>query len=599
MEPTTQHAVELYRAGKIEQALSVLEAVLAVSPQDWMARNTRGVVLCRLGRAGEAVSIFTRLLTIDPTFAEGWFNLALAHRALGDTTIAAGHLLKAVRFQPTQSLFSAELGSLFHGQGLLGAAADHLRRVILLHPDQASGYLNAAVSVMSDAWYSDAETLLRRGLHLDPQNADMAMRLGQVLLSRGRSVEAKALLQPRAQRLPDHREITQSLERAQLSTELSVDANRTDGAPDGIVVRGPFSVLSGYGDLAQRFVRQMAGQGAALRLLGLTGAESWRPSEGNADAPIRPRAALSFLTPLLVEPISGVPTVNYTMFEGTHIPESWTRANAAHDLVVVPTESSRQAWLEAGHPDERLRVCPPGIHVHPGDEADPPRNILAPNRRPIADYRVRILNISDFIARKNIDGLLRVWLRATNASDDAILILKLGKGGPTLKQEFAHLLQQTAQVVGRRFEEAAPIAALMGRYDEAGISTLYQLATHYWSMSHGEGWDLPMTRAGAKGLGLIAPRNSAYTAYLNDKIAHLIPCTTGPACMPYSNAIYPPFQGIDWWHPDENVTAHLLSRAVRSGLERRDPRTYLLQCFAWKLRTNDLLGVLDEVKAGR
>ncbi|CAO3441244.1 tetratricopeptide repeat-containing glycosyltransferase family protein [Azospirillum endophyticum] len=592
MEPTTQHAVELYRAGKIEQALSVLEAVLAVSPQDWMARNTRGVVLCRLGRAGEAVSIFTRLLTIDPTFAEGWFNLALAHRTLGDTTIAAGHLLKAVRLQPTQPLFSAELGSLLHGQGLLGTAATHLRRVILLHPEQASGYLNAAVSVMSDAWYSDAETLLRQGMHLDPRNADMAMRLGQVLLSRGRSIETKALLEPLAQRHPDHREIAQSLERAQLSIGLSADANRTDRAPDGIVVRGPFSVLSGYGDLAQRFVRQMAGQGAALRLLGLTGAESWRPSEGHADAPIRPRAALSFLTPLLVEPIPGVSTVNYTMFEGTRIPESWARANAAHDLVVVPTESSRQAWLEAGYPDERLRMCPPGIHVHPGDEADPPRNILAPNGRPIADYRVRILNISDFIARKNIDGLLRVWLRATNANDDAILILKLGKGGPTLKQEFAHLLQQTARVVGRRFEEAAPIAALMGRYDEAGISTLYQLATHYWSMSHGEGWDLPMTRAGAKGLGLIAPRNSAYTAYLNDEIAHLIPCTTGPACMPYSNAIYPPFQGIDWWHPNEEATADFLIRLLRNQTHTPNPRTQLLRRFSWEIRAQEIMELL-------
>ena len=593
MEPTTQHAVELYRAGKIEQALHVLDAVLAVRPQDWMARNTRGVVLCRLDRAGEAVSIFTRLLAIDPTFAEGWFNLALAHRALGDTTTAAGHLLKAVRLQPTQPLFSAELGSLFHGQGLLDAAADHLRRVILLHPDQASGYLNAAVSVMSDAWYSDAETLLRQGLHLDPQSADMAMRLGQVLLSRGRNVEAKTLLQPLAQRLPDHREIAQSLERAHLCTEISAEANRTDGAPDGIVVRGPFSVLSGYGDLAQRFVRQMAGQGAALRLLGLTGAESWRPSEGNADAPIRPRAALSFLTPLLVEPIPGVPTVNYTMFEGTRIPESWARANAAHDLVVVPTESSRQAWLEAGHPDDRLRVCPPGIHVHPDDEADPPRDILAPTGRPIADYRVRILNISDFIARKNIDGLLRVWLRATNASDDAILILKLGKGGPTLKQEFAHLLQQTARVVGRRFEEAAPIAALMGRYDEAGISTLYQLATHYWSMSHGEGWDLPMTRARAKGLGLIAPRNSAYTAYLNDEVAHLIPCTTGPAYMPYSSTIYPPFQGIDWWHPDEDYAASIICRVIGKIYNKNFLQKEICNKFSWEINSRILLSAVN------
>ncbi|QCG93005.1 tetratricopeptide repeat protein (plasmid) [Azospirillum sp. TSA2s] len=598
MELTTQHAAELYRTGQVEQALAVLDAVLAATPQDWMARNTRGVVLCRLGRASEAVPAFTRLLAVDPAFAEGWFNLALARRAVGETSAAAGGLLRAVALRPAEPVFSAEAGALLHSQGVLTEALRHLRRVILLQPDQAPGYLNVAVSLMSDARYDEAVAALRRGRRLAPDHGDLALRLGQALLSQGRAAEACTVLDPLAQRVPGHGEISQNLERARLVCDVAAAVGHA-ALPDGLAVRGPFSVLSGYGDLAQRFVSQMAQQGTRLRLLGLTGAEAWRPAEGGVETPIRPSAALSFLTPLLVEPVSGVPTVNYTMFEGTSIPASWARANAAHDLVVVPTESSRRAWIEAGHPADRLRVCPPGIQPHPGDEAEAPRTVLGPGGRPVADFRVRILNISDFIARKNIDGLLRVWLRATRAGDDAILLLKLGKGGPTLNQDFSRLLDETARHVGRRFEEAAPIMALMGRYDEAGISTLYALATHYWSLSHGEGWDLPITRAGAKGLGLIAPRNSAYTAYLDDSIAHLIPCTTGPAHMPYSRAIYPPFQGIDWWHPDEDVAAELLTRLVRGQLDRRDPRAQLLDRFAWQKRTQDLLAVVEEVGRGR
>ncbi|MBP2232974.1 Flp pilus assembly protein TadD [Azospirillum agricola] len=594
MEHTTQHAAGLYRAGQIEQALTVLDTVLRAVPQDWMAHNMRGVILCRLGRSAEAEPIFKRILTVDPGFAEGWFNLGLARRALGAVEGAVRGLRRAVLLQPSQPAFSSELGVFQHGQGVLDDAVRHLGRLVLLRPDQAPDCLNVAVSLMSNSFYAEAERFLRRGLTLDPDGVDLAMRLGQVLLSQGRSGEARDLLEPLARRVSGNAEVDRTLDRARLACAISGDEERTE-LPGGVVVRGPFSVLSGYGDLAQRFVRSMAGQGMPLRLLGLTGTEDWRPPEGGADAPIRPRAALSFLTPLLVEPIPGVPTVNYTMFEGTSIPPSWARANAAHDLVVVPTESSRLAWIEAGHPEDRLRVCPPGIQPHPGDEAEAPRGVIGPGGRPIADFRVRILNISDFIARKNIDGLLRVWLRATRADDDAILILKLGKGGPTLNQDVGHLLERTMRHVGRRFDEAAPIAAMMGRYDENGISSLYALATHYWSLSHGEGWDLPITRAGAKGLGLIAPRNSAYTAYLDDEIAHLIPCTTGPARMPYSDAIYPPFQGIDWWHPDEDVAADLLTKVVRGGLEPRDPRPRLLERFAWERRTRDLLGVLDEV----
>ena len=50
------------------------------------------------------------------------------------------------------------------------------------------------------------------------------------------------------------------------------------------------------------------------------------------------------------------------------------------------------------------------------------------------------------------------------------------------------------------------------RSDEeiADMTGLMRAATHYWSMSHGEGWDLPLSKAGAMGLSLIAPRHSAY-----------------------------------------------------------------------------------------
>jgi glycosyltransferase involved in cell wall biosynthesis len=212
------------------------------------------------------------------------------------------------------------------------------------------------------------------------------------------------------------------------------------------------------------------------------------------------------------------------------------------------------------------------------------------------DYRVRVLNISDFVARKNLDGLLRVWLRATRADDDAILILKVGKGGASLVGEVRRLVEQGMRATGRRLDEVAPIALLTDRFDEQGIAALYAMATHYFSLSHGEGWDLPITRAGCLGAGLIAPRHSAYTAYLNDGVAHLIPCTTGPARMPYCEAYYPPFHGLDWWHPDEDAAADILSRVIRDPEgERRDATRHLRESFTWDAAAHRLLDALDGV----
>jgi hypothetical protein len=48
---------------------------------------------------------------------------------------------------------------------------------------------------------------------------------------------------------------------------------------------------------------------------------------------------------------------------------------------------------------------------------------------------------------------------------------------------------------------------------------LFAAASHYWSMSHGEGWDQPMIEAAASGLRLIVPRHTAYLEYLDADVA--------------------------------------------------------------------------------
>ena len=101
---------------------------------------------------------------------------------------------------------------------------------------------------------------------------------------------------------------------------------------------------------------------------------------------------------------------NYSMFEATRVPRRWVAHNLRHDLVVVPTASSRHAWLESGFPADRIRLCPLG--VDPGrfrPDAEPSRLTDASGRL-IRDYRVRVLNVSEPGPRKNLAALLRVWI---------------------------------------------------------------------------------------------------------------------------------------------------------------------------------------------
>jgi glycosyltransferase involved in cell wall biosynthesis len=82
---------------------------------------------------------------------------------------------------------------------------------------------------------------------------------------------------------------------------------------------------------------------------------------------------------------------------------------------------------------------------------------------------------------------------------------------------------------GKRLRDAAPIRFLFDVFADAAMPSLYAAATHYISMSFGEGWDQTMMEAAAMGLKLIAPDHSSYREYLDPSIATLVPSREVPA----------------------------------------------------------------------
>ncbi|HEY0835844.1 MAG TPA: hypothetical protein VGE72_18215, partial [Azospirillum sp.] len=364
-------------------------------------------------------------------------------------------------------------------------------------------------------------------------------------------------------------------------------------AAGGLVVRGPFTSATGYGHFCQRLIRALLDRGVPLQTIGIMGPESWAPE--TLDRPVPARAVVNCLIPLAVEPVPGLATVTFSMFEGTRIPMAWRRQCERSDLIVVPCESSRLAWAGRGFPEDRLRVCPLGVDGVEDDGAAA-LTLVDSQGRPVSSYRHRFLNVSDFIPRKNVDGLLRVWLRATARGDDAVLILKLGKGTTTSPLgELGALVRLAESAVGKRMAEAAPVVLIDRLFSDAEMTGLYKAASHYWSLSHGEGWDLPMSKAGTLGLGLIAPRHSAYVDYLDDRVAHMIPAAVGPAHLPGRAEFYQPFHGLDWWNPDEDAAAGILAGIIRgTDAEPRSARARLLERFTWERSADRLLAILDD-----
>ncbi|WP_372400709.1 tetratricopeptide repeat-containing glycosyltransferase family protein (plasmid) [Azospirillum sp. HJ39] len=518
-------AVGLHQAGEPGQAAALYRSVLAIAPDQSDALHLLGLLI-RRDRLQDGVTLMARALVLFPTLPAALFNLA---NALID-------------------------------QGRLDEAAAHFRRKLELDPDCGMTLSRLGSDALACGRIDEAERWFRRTVAVD----GMSSRLHYAL---ERCVTARALR----------------------------DDAADPSLPPGLVVRGVFRDSSGYAYKVRRLVRHLVEAGVRVRLVDLNYGDTDNlpddqidPLLRTLDQPVRARAVLTITTPPAVEAIPGLKTINFTMFEAAGIPALWAGHSRRHDQVIVATESSRTAWLGAGHPADRIHVCPEGVETVAASGVAPAAIVDSAGRR-LSDHRVRVLNVSDLNSRKNLAGLLRVWLRTTRPEDSAGLMLKVGKGGG-IAGSIREMLAGASAETGRTLAQAAPVFLVEGKLSDAEMMSLHASSTHYWSMSHGEGWDLPMAQAGAMGLTLLAPDHSAYCAYLDDRVAHMIPCRVTPASGGY--------RGQDWWTPDEDAAARLL-RAVIDDPDgtRRSAQRHLLDHFSWPQAAQRLIALLTEMDA--
>ncbi len=369
-------------------------------------------------------------------------------------------------------------------------------------------------------------------------------------------------------------------------------------------VRGPFKGPSGYEHHVREFVRELHRQGVAIELHDLP---EWSPVKLPAfmrdpwfellDKPAGAPVVLHFCMPHQVVADAGRANVNYTMFEATRICHAWVAVarQRPDDLIILPTESSRRAWVDSGVPPEQLRLCPLGVNTALFAAPAIPLPLEDENGGPIGAHRVRFLNVSELGPRKNLLGLLRAWLQATSRDDDAILIIKLGCPAPARLALFRHQVDQLQAQSRKRWDDAAPVHFLHDLFSDAALPRLYAAASHYISMSFGEGWDQAMVEAAAAGLRLIAPDHSAYTTYLDHSCAQLIPSRAIPAVSRHDDALGILFEGAEWWKPDEAAAIACIRAAIegRDGV-MRSPRERIVREFTWEQATRRLIAVLDE-----
>lgn len=191
-------AVEMHRAGRLDEAAAVYRRVLDVDPQNFNALHLSGLIDRAAGRNESAVQLMRAALKVSPDFAEVANNLGNALAALGNDDDAVGAYRRALVVNPAFTPAMAALGGVRAARG----GPDHWPEAITvlkwadrMLPDQPQVLHDLGLLLRQSERLEEALVCYRRSIALQPDAAGVRMSYGNALVEQGEWPAAAAAFQ--------------------------------------------------------------------------------------------------------------------------------------------------------------------------------------------------------------------------------------------------------------------------------------------------------------------------------------------------------------------------------------------------------------------
>ena len=193
------------------------------------------------------------------------------------------------------------------------------------------------------------------------------------------------------------------------------------------------------------------------------------------------------------------------------LPTGFAKCYKHCDMILPPSQFSREIFLESGVPDSSLHVVPHGIDA---EQFSTTEKVVLPTTK-----RFKILvNLAQNHLRKNIPGMLDAYGKAFTNKDDIALIIKAKPKQPT--SPFESDLNKCLKDFKSKFPNHAEYKLYEGYIDN--MATLYNAVDAVYTMTHCEGFYMPALEGLAAGKINIAPNWGGQVDFLNNENALLI-----------------------------------------------------------------------------
>jgi len=190
-----QTALAHHKAGRLDEAALLYEAVVEENPSDGDSMNNLAALRAQQGDIGAATAWYDKLLAIDPDDAGLLVNYANMNVRMSAFTEAEGKFRRALELASDLPAALAGLGGILMSTGRYTEAAEILERLVKAIPENAIAHREAAAALTECGETEAAARHLRIAIDLDPDDSHALFLYGNLRNSSGAWPEAVALYQ--------------------------------------------------------------------------------------------------------------------------------------------------------------------------------------------------------------------------------------------------------------------------------------------------------------------------------------------------------------------------------------------------------------------
>jgi folate-binding protein YgfZ len=194
-------ALEIFAGTQESLALPLLEEALLLDPSLIDAYESYGVILSRLGRHSEAISVMEQLLQVAPEAPMAHTNLSRFHMLLGDRDKAEMHMAEATRINmanqiKSQSVLQAQAQAQAQQAAARAEMMAMFREVLETEdPDDLVANYGLGKSLVDQGTYAEALPYLVKATQIEPLYSVAWLQLGKTYEGLSRWDEARATYQ--------------------------------------------------------------------------------------------------------------------------------------------------------------------------------------------------------------------------------------------------------------------------------------------------------------------------------------------------------------------------------------------------------------------